>query len=68
MGVAERIDLRRAIGRADREPSEGRLQRLQQGLAQIPAGGDGQVGIVGEIAHALDHRDLAVEEFAHEEA
>ena len=41
--IAEAVHRRVTIGAADRQPPEGRLQRLQQFLTQPCAGGDGRV-------------------------
>ena len=51
--VAERIDRRRAIGGADREAAERRLQRLEQFLAQLATRRDGEVGVVGMLGMPL---------------
>ncbi len=62
MAVAEGVDLGRAIGGADGEPPEGRLQRLQQICAEPAAGGDGEVGIVRDVAQAVKGGDFGLEE------
>ena len=36
-------------------------------LAKVPAGGDREVGVIGQVPHARDRRNLAVQKIAHEE-
>src|SRR5690606_36756570 len=66
--IAATVDLGAAIGGADRDEAEAGLQRLQRVLAQLPARSDGEVGIIGNILHAVEARDLRMEKVAHEEA
>src|SRR3954469_12334525 len=47
--VPERVHFGRAVAGPDRDAAEGRLQLLEQLLAQAPSGGDRQVGVVGQI-------------------
>ena len=65
--VAEGIELGRAIGRADHDPAERRLEGLEQLLAQPLAGSDREVRIGGQVGKAVDRGDLGIEEVAHEE-
>jgi hypothetical protein len=67
VAVAELVDRRRAVGRTDRQPAEGRLQRFQQLLAQLAASGDRQVRSVRDVWDAVEVGDLTVQEIAHEE-
>jgi hypothetical protein len=64
VAVAELVDRRRAVGRTDRQPAEGRLQGFQQLLTQLAAGSDRQVGSVRDVWDAVEVGDLAVQEIA----
>lgn len=65
--VAETIDLGRAEGRAESDPSESSLQRFEQIFAQSRAGSDREIGIVGHIVETVDRSDVGKEEIPHEE-
>src|SRR5208282_2743424 len=67
VAVAELVDRRRAVGRADRQPAEGRLQWFQQLLAQLATSSDCQVRSVRDVWDAMEVGDLTVQEIAHEE-
>src|SRR6516165_7248548 len=67
MAVAKLVDRTRAVGGTDRQPAEGRLQRFQELLAQLAAGGNCQVGSVRYVWDAVEVGDLAMQEIAHEE-
>jgi hypothetical protein len=65
--VAEFGDVARAEAGADGDPAERGLQGLEQCFAQLPAGGDGEIGIVRQVGDAVEAGDLRIEEVAHEE-
>ncbi|EEF25834.1 conserved hypothetical protein [Ricinus communis] len=65
--VAEFIDRGGAVAGADVQPAEGRLQRLQQLLAEPLACFDRQFRIVRDIGYAVEVGDLGMQEVAKEE-
>src|SRR5205823_7505472 len=66
MRIAVRIHLRRSVCRSDRKATERGLQRFEQALTKLAAGGNREVGIVGQVWHTGHRRNLAVQKIAHE--
>src|SRR5205807_8232001 len=52
--------------RSDRKATEGGLQRFEEALTKLAAGGNREVGIVGQVWHTGHRRNLAVQKIAHE--
>ncbi len=66
VGVAEGVHRAVSVGRADVQPTEGRLERLQKFLAKFPSGLDRQFRIVGDIRDPVELRDFGVKKIAQE--
>ena len=51
--IAVRIHLRRSECRSDRKATEHGLQRFEQAITKLAAGGDRKVGIIGQVWHTV---------------
>lgn len=65
--IAKRVYLARAIGRANGDPPPVVLHRLEQFLTKFTARGQGKIDVVGRVIEAVDHGDLRIQHFTHEE-
>ncbi len=64
--VAKRVYRGRPVSRTDRQPSECRLQRFEEFLAEVPTRRNRQIRIGRDVRNAVEARDIAVKKVAHE--
>ena len=67
MCAPEGVYLSGAVSGSDMKPAEGILQRLEQRLTKAASSCDCKLGVVRQIGHAVNSRDLAMQEISHEE-
>jgi len=65
--MAVGVERRRTIGAAYGDVAKGFAQRFQYQLAELFPSGDRAIGAFGNIGHAVEIADLAIEHVAHEE-